>query len=177
MDNKSREKKPDPEKMATGEQLQLMIYLKAATDAYPGARPAGAMFFPVTDKETNTMEADPAAVDEERVKNVRMKGLVTADPDVVAAMDREIKPYSVDKVFNADGSVGKNNWWAMDEAAMMRQMNAAVEKAAELCGDIRDGHVEAAPRGTAEDAACRYCDYRTVCHARRGDERPRDNND
>ena len=57
------------------------------------------------------------------------------------------------------------------------RMNAAVEKAAELCGDIRDGHVEAAPRGTAEDAACRYCDYRTVCHARRGDERPRDNND
>ena len=177
VDNKSREKKPDPEKMATGEQLQLMIYLKAATDAYPGAKPAGAMFFPVTDKETNTMEADPAAVDEERVKSVRMKGLVTADPDVVAAMDRDIRPYSVDKVFNADGSVGKNNWWAMDEAAMMRQMNAAMEKAAELCGDIRDGHVEAAPRGTAEDAACRYCDYRTVCHARRGDERPRDNND
>ena len=175
VDNKSREKKPDPERMATGEQLQLMIYLKAATEAYPGSRPAGAMFFPVTDKETGTAETNPAAVEEERLKNVRMKGMVTADPDVVAAMDRDIRPYSIDKVFNNDGSVAKNIWWAMDEAAMHGMMNAAVEKAAELCGDIRDGHVEAEPRGSGDDTACRYCDYRTVCHARRGDERPRDN--
>ena len=44
----------------------------------------------------------------------------------------------------------------------------------QLCGEIRDGHVEAAPRGSGDDTACRYCDYRTICHARRGDERPRD---
>ena len=174
MDNKSREKKPDPARMATGEQLQLMIYLKAATEAYPGARPAGAMFFPVTDKEISPRETDPATVEEERMKNVRMKGLVTADPDVITAMDRDIRPYSVDKVFNNDGSVAKGLWWAMDESALKNQMNAAVEKAAELCGEIRDGHVEAAPRGSGDDTACRYCDYRTICHARRGDERPRD---
>ena len=174
VDNKSREKKPDPARMATGEQLQLMIYLKAATEAYPGARPAGAMFFPVTDKEISPRETDPAAVEEERMKNVRMKGLVTADPDVITAMDRDIRPYSVDKVFNNDGSVAKGLWWAMDESALKNQMNAAVEKAAELCGEIRDGHVEAAPRGSGDDTACRYCDYRTICHARRGDERPRD---
>ena len=52
VDNKSSVKKPDPAKMADGEQLQLMIYLKAVLRAYPGTRPAGAMFFPVTDKET-----------------------------------------------------------------------------------------------------------------------------
>ena len=133
------------------------------------------MFFPVTDKETGTAETNPAAVEEERLKNVRMKGMVTADPDVVAAMDRDIRPYSIDKVFNNDGSVAKGIWWAMDESSMREMMNAAVEKAAELCGDIRDGHVEAEPRGSGDDTACRYCDYRTVCHARRGDERPRDN--
>ncbi len=101
--------------------------------------------------------------------------MVTADPDVVAAMDRDIRPYSIDKVFNNDGSVAKGIWWAMDEAAMQGMMNAAVEKAAELCGDIRDGRIEAEPRGSGDDTACRYCDYRTVCHARKGDERPRDN--
>ena len=51
IDHKSREKKPDAARMASGEQLQLMIYLKAAGQAYPGSRPAGAMFFPVQDAE------------------------------------------------------------------------------------------------------------------------------
>ena len=58
---------------------------------------------------------------------------------------------------------------------MQETMNAAVEKAAELCGEIRNGHVAAEPRGRGDDTACRYCDYRTVCHSRKGDERPRDN--
>ena len=160
--------------MEDGEQLQLMIYLKAAADSMPNARLAGAMYFPVEDREVDTKQDDPDLIEADRLKTARMKGLVTAREDVLRAMDRDVSPYSVDKVFNADGSVVKNLWWALDESAMTEQMNAAVKKAAELCGDIRDGHVEAAPRGTAEDAACRYCDYRTICHTRRGDERPRD---
>ena len=173
VDNKSREKKPDAARMATGEQLQLMIYLRAAVDAYPGVRPAGALFFPVQDREIETEETDPEAIEEARLKKLRMKGMVTAERDVVRAMDRDRSPYSVDAVFNRDGSVRKGADWAVDERGMTALMDAAAEKAAELCDEIRGGYAAAAPRGKGDDLVCAYCEYRTICHFRKGDERPR----
>ncbi len=114
VDNKSREKKPEPALVASGEQLQLLIYLKAAAGAFPGSHPAGAMYFPIQDQEINTNETDPEAVSEKRLKDLRMKGLVTAEEDVIRAMDRDLRPFSVDLVFNKDGSVRKSADCAMD---------------------------------------------------------------
>ena len=174
VDNKSSLKKPDPAKMEDGEQLQLMIYLKAAEQAYPSVRPAGAMFFPIQDAEIPGTEETEEATENERLKKVRMKGLVNAREDVVRAMDRDIKPYSVDSIFNKDGSVRKDAEWAVDETVLEGLMTAAQEKAAEIVGEIRQGRIEAAPRGKEkEDSPCRYCDYRTLCHARRDSLRPR----
>ena len=103
-----------------------------------------------------------------------MKGVVTAEADVIRAMDRDRSPYSVDQVFNKDGSVSKKATWAVEESVMHDLMDAAEEKAAELCDSIRRGNVEAAPRGDGKETVCAWCDYRTVCHARREDERTRD---
>lgn len=175
VDNKSSEKKPDPAKMDDGEQLQLMIYLKAAEQAYPFARAAGAMFFPIQDAEIPGEEETKEATEAARLKKVRMKGLVNAREDVVRAMDRELHPYSVDEVFSKkDGSVRKDAEWAVEENVLQGLMTAAQEKAAEILGEIRQGRIEAAPRGKdTEDSPCRYCDYRTLCHARRENLRPR----
>ena len=173
VDNKSADRKPDPARTETGEQLQLMIYLRAATRAFPDARPAGALYFPVRDREIDTQETDPEAIEEVRLSHVRMKGLVTAEADVVRAMDRDRSPFSVDQVFNKDGSVSKRVTWALDEGTMQGLMDAAEEKAAELCDGIRSGRVEAAPRGEGSESVCAWCDYRTVCHARTEDARPR----
>ena len=174
VDNKSREKKPDPARMATGEQLQLMIYLKAAADSMPGARIAGAMYFPVTDPEVSTAADDPEQIEADRLNTVRMKGLVTAREDVVRAMDRDISPFSVDKVFNKDGSVSKSVSWAMDEETIRGLMDAAAEKAGELCGRMRDGEIEASPGEDTAGSVCRYCDYRAICRAGAEKGRKRD---
>ena len=165
VDNKSREKKLDPGRMETGEQLQLMIYLKAASDFMPRARLAGAMYFPVVDKEVDTAEDDPERIEADRLGTMRMKGLVTAREDVVRAMDRDISPYSVDKVFNKDGSVSKSASWAVDEETLRRLMEAAVGKAAELCSRMRDGEIEASPGEDSAGSVCRYCEYRSICRA------------
>lgn len=175
VDNKSREKKPDPAKMEDGEQLQLMIYLKAAEQAWPFARAAGAMFFPIQDAEVPGEEETKEATDAARIKKVRMKGIVNARQDVMTAMDRDLRPYSVDEVFSKkDGSVKKSADWAVEENVLQGLMTAAQEKAAEIVGEIRQGRIEAAPRGKeTEDSPCRYCDYKTLCHARKEDLRPR----
>lgn len=175
VDNKSAFKKPDPEKMEDGEQLQLMIYLKAASLAYPGIRPAGALFFPIQDAEISTEDETPENIEAERMKKVRMKGLVNARQDVVRAMDRDLSPYSVDEVFSKkDGSVRKGADWAVEEDVLQGLMTAAEQKAAEICGGIREGRIEPAPRGTSEeDSPCRYCTYRTLCRATRQSLVPR----
>ena len=165
VDNKSREKKPDPARMAEGEQLQLMIYLKAAADSYPNARLAGAMYFPVEDKEVDTATDDPEQIEEDRLKTVRLKGLVTAREDVVRAMDRDIAPFSADKVFNKDGSVSKTASWAVEEETLRGLMDAAVEKAGELCGRMRSGEIEASPGEDSAGSVCRFCDYGAICRA------------
>ena len=174
VDNKSSGKKPDPARMATGEQLQLMIYLKAAADSMPNARIAGAMFFPVTDQEVETAEDDPGKIETDRLNTSRMKGIVTAREDVLRAMDRDIRPYSLDKALNKDGSVSKSAPWAMEEEKIRGLMDAAVEKAGELCGRMRAGEIEASPGEDHTGSVCRYCEYRAVCRAGTQKGRERD---
>ncbi len=175
VDNKSREKKPDPARMATGEQLQLMIYLKAASDSIPDARLAGAMYFPVQDKEVETESDDPDRIEEVRLSTARMKGLVTDSEDVIRAMDRDIRPYSMDKVFNQDGTVSKSVSWVIGENTLHGLMDAAMEKAGELCGRMRDGEIEASPGEDNAGSVCRYCDYRAICRAGKEKGRAREN--
>ena len=172
VDNKSSGRKPDPARMASGEQLQLMIYLKAAADSMPRAHVAGALYFPVEDREVAEETDNAAAIEDARMKNVRMKGIVTAREDVIRAMDRDISPYSVDKVFNKDGTTAKNADWAVEEPTLLGLMDAAAEKAGELCGRMRGGEIGAVPVTDGEETPCRYCDYHGICRAGKKDSRP-----
>lgn len=174
VDNKSSGRKPDAARMAVGEQLQLMIYLKAAAESMPGAHMAGAFYFPVEDREVAAGADDPAAIEEARMKNVRMKGIAADDADVLRAMDRDISPYSIDRVFNRDGSVSKNADWALDEATIRRLTDAAAEKAEELCSRMRGGEIDAAPVTDGENTACRFCEYRGICRSGKENGRPLD---
>ena len=172
VDNKSSGRKPDADRMASGEQLQLMIYLKAAAERNPRAHVAGAMYFPVEDKEVPAEGDDPAVIENMRMKNARMKGIVTANPDVVRAMDREISPYSVDRIFKNDGSVSKTADWAVEESVLRGLMDAAAEKAGELCSRMRGGEIDASPVTDGENTPCRYCEYHPICRAGKENVRP-----
>ena len=174
IDHKSREKRPDAARMHSGEQLQLMIYLKAGMRAFPGAKPAGALYFPVQDQEVEPDRNDPEAAEQARMDKARMKGLIAAEEDVTRAMDRDIRPLSVDTVFNKDGSVKKNAEWALEPRELDALMDAAAEKAAELTENMRSGAIAAAPSTDQELSVCRYCEYLPVCHTRKEDERPLD---
>ena len=103
-----------------------------------------------------------------------MKGLVTAREDVIRAMDRDIAPFSVDKVFNKDGTVSRTNSWAMEEETLRGLMDAAVVKAGELCGRMRDGEIEASPGEDSAGSVCRYCEYGAICRAGAKQGRVRD---
>ena len=73
-----------------------------------------------------------------------------------------------------DGTVSKSTPWAMEEETLRGLMDAAVEKAGELCGRMREGEIEASPGEDAAGSVCRYCDYSAICRAGRQKGRVRD---
>ena len=176
VDNKSSAREPDPAKMATGEQLQLMIYLKAAVNGIKGARPAAAMFFPVQDLEIEADSDDSSELDAARLEKVRMKGVVTADREVLTAIDRDISPFSTDQALKKDGTIRTGARWAVTESVMNGLMDAAEKTAARLCSDIKEGKTDVSPIGDGDKTTCTYCEYSSICHVGPGDVRIRDRN-
>ena len=156
--------------MDAGEQLQLMIYLRAALQGSPGSLPAGALYFPVQDREVDS--PDERAAEEQRLKNLQLRGVVLAEEDVLHAMDRDQSPFSLPKVFNQDGSVSKTASWALPAETLTHLMDAAAKKASELCTRIRSGEVSVSPSVSDSESACTFCDFRSACPVRKQDERP-----
>ena len=174
LDLKSSPRALDPAKMIRGEQLQLMIYLKAALGNNPAARPAGAFYFPVTDEEVDALS--PEGAESERLKNVRLKGVVLREEGVLRATDRDKSPFSLDSVFLKDGKTPRANaGWALEEKTLSGLMDAAGRTAAALCEKIRSGEIQASPSWESDRfSACTYCDYRSFCVPRKEDFRPLD---
>ncbi len=62
----------------------------------------------------------------------------------------------------------------MEEKKIRALMDAAVEKAGELCGRMRAGEIEASPGEDHTGSVCRYCEYRAICRAGAQKGRERD---
>ena len=167
VDYKSSQKKLEPVRMWYGLQLQLLLYLKAATAAGAG-NPAGAFYFTVSDPMCDTAQDVKAAAEAAIAKELRLKGVVLADTEVVEAMDAAEPGLSLEKVFNADGSVYRYAT-AVDMEEMQALLRHAERVAAELAGEIRRGRIAARPAVIGDWSACTYCDYRGVCGIDPGD--------
>ena len=172
LDLKSSEKQLEPARMLRGEQLQLMIYLQAALRCREGAKPAGALYFPIQDREVNA--DSPEDAERNRLKEVQFSGVALEDPDVLRAMDRDQSPYSLPKIWNKDGSLAKSASWVLPPELLRRLMDAAVEKAAELCGLIRSGGIQPSPSVSQDGkrSVCTFCEFSSVCLREKEDERP-----
>lgn len=162
VDYKSSQKGLDPVRMWYGLQLQLLLYLKAATQCQEGALPAGAFYFTVKDPMVSSPEDIKAEAEKLIAKSLRLKGVVLAETEVVDAMDAEEKNYSLDKVFNKDGTVAKTAA-ALELEDMHALLTHAQKTAAQLADRIRQGQIDVSPAQIDQWSACDYCQYRAVC--------------
>ena len=162
VDYKSSQKALDPVRMWYGLQLQLLLYLQAAVQGMDGTLPAGAFYFTVKDPMVSAEEDIKAAAEQLIARSLRLKGVVLADTEVVDAMDAEEKQYSIDKVFNQDGTVAKAAS-ALDLTEMRALLAHARNTAAQLTDRIRRGEIAVSPAQIGQWTACDYCDYAAVC--------------
>jgi len=162
VDYKSSQKGLDPVRMWYGLQLQLLLYLQAATQSQPGALPAGAFYFTVKDPMVDTPEDIKTEAERLIARALHLKGVVLAETEVVDAMDAQEKNYSLDKVFNKDGTVAKTAQ-ALELEDMRALLAHAQSTAAALADRIRQGHMEVSPARIDTWSACDYCDYASLC--------------
>ena len=168
VDYKSGDRRLQSEKIYTGTQLQLPIYLEQAVDAYsrmyPDKKvmPAALLYFiikdPMLKEKTST---DEELLERERLIDMRPTGLISNEEEVIRGLDDFDKGESevVRLKKNANGSFSKRSELVSSEE-LKSLCGFADKKIRELGRQIMEGEKKASPLG--EDA-CRWCDFREAC--------------
>ena len=147
--------------MYYGQQLQLLTYLCAALNIKPGFEPAAALYFAVKDPVIDAGILNEDQIERERVKLLRMSGLVVNDPrmiELTAARPDEAIPIR----FTNAGTPQRADWLVSPEELDLL-MERARELICEIASDIRRGVTDITPSISENRSACDYCDYRGIC--------------
>ena len=150
-----------------GLQLQLMVYLDGALRAekkkYPDKEvlPAGVFYYNIKDPMIQEkIDADVEELSGKIQKELKMNGLVEAEPEMVQKMDKSL--LSIPVAFNKDGSFRKGS--AVAGREQFRALNRYVkEKNADIQESLLSGIPMVAPYEIDRKNACTYCPYGTVC--------------
>ncbi len=155
-----------------GLNLQMLIYLSVLSrhggDYFGGeVVPAGVLYMPavvpVIDAAFDTSES---AVLKERMKKLRMNGLILSDMDVLESMERDVAGIYIPVSSKGDSVKGTDNLASLQEfGAIFSRIDALI---GEMATELSAGRVDATPAAVCYDA-CEYCPYSSVCGHREGD--------
>ena len=160
IDYKSGSTSLSAEKIYTGAQLQLLIYLKAALNALPEAIPAGAFYQRLTDPLIDTEDADNA--EKAADKRLQLSGIILKDLHVVRLMDG-FSEKTLGPLFNKDKSPKKNKP-LLTEEEMRAMCDHSQSKAADLAAGIVSGDIQRIPAVYQDKKrACDFCPHQGIC--------------
>ncbi len=169
VDYKSSGKKLDFTSIYYGLNLQLLMYLNAASEIKKtngkNVVPAGAFFFHLNDPViTNCKDRKIESINREIQKELKLKGLVLNDKFILDKLDENINIDSLvlPVTMKKDGEATKNSSTVSKEE-MQILMNYVLEKAEEIGKNIVSGNISVAPYWDEKGTACDYCDYNSIC--------------
>jgi len=148
--------------------LQLLLYLFAlqecGTDVV-GENPvaAGVQYFPArVPYVTTDGRLEPGELETLRRKELKRKGLLLQDQQVLQAMEPGEKPVRLNYTVKKDGTLAGD----LADREQLKLLRGYLQRIlGKLVDDIASGNVEPNPytRGTSH-SACTYCPYGPVCH-------------
>ncbi|MBQ8000530.1 MAG: PD-(D/E)XK nuclease family protein [Ruminococcus sp.] len=155
-----------------GLNLQMLIYLSVLS-RHGGERfggevvPAGVLYMPavvpVIDAAFDTSES---SVLKERMKKLRMNGLILGDMDVLEAMERDVAGIYIPVSSKGESVKGTDNLASLQEfGAIFSKIDALI---GEMAAELSRGRIDATPAAVCYEA-CEYCPYSSVCGHRDGD--------
>ena len=179
IDYKTGSETVDPEYFMKGYKLQLMVYMKAAVDAYNGRlEPAGVFYFKIRDvdmdADSTSLPADKTGLEKKLADSYRLEGILLNDDSLISSMDSEIDgssqviPVKISKKEGVYVPAAGGCLMTKEEfAELYEQVDMQVKR---ICTELCAGNIEIKPkRESRKDmegnyrTACRYCRYRSIC--------------
>ena len=157
-----------------GRQLQLVVYLNAAMEKvkqeHPGKEvlPAGIFYYHLDDPMVETEEAlSEQEILTEVLKQLRLNGLVSLEPEAYTHMDRELPEKRTSDVIpislNQDLSVSRRAP-RRRPTENFEKLSAYVQEQIRQAADaILAGEIDVNPYRLGDQTGCDYCEYRSVC--------------
>ena len=160
IDYKSGIKRFDPTMAYYGIQLQLLLYLAAATAQEPGMQAAGFFYCRIADPMVKSESRIKETIEKEIAKKLALAGVSLSDVEVLRAQDARHA-----RMVTKDGKPSGTYRASMtDEAGMNAMVTFARKKAASLAAEAFSGGIDDLPAvfGSSYNA-CSLCDYGAIC--------------
>lgn len=170
VDYKSGSKSFELEEFYYGLQLQLILYLKAAMEIeqkeHPdmAVEPAAMLYYQMKDPTIEKKEGQDT--EKERLRELRMNGLVSAEEQIYLHLDRNLEPGCRSRMLplerKKDGTLSARSA-AADAEQFAALTDYAARKAVQIGREILEGRAEKNPYRRGERMACDFCGYSEAC--------------
>ncbi len=163
VDYKTGTKTFDLNELSAGLNMQMLLYLYNICD-HPerfntdGVQPAGVLYHPLSDLIVDRKAGAKAQT--ERLKSMKMDGIVLDDASVVQAMERDNGKLFIPAEIAKDG---KPKGSVITEAQFALLRDVVEQLLVNMANDLLDGDIAALPIQRGDYTPCTYCDYRAVC--------------
>lgn len=164
IDYKSSRRTIDPKTLAGGINLQMLIYLFAATDKgglYEGYDPAGVLYTPIAYSEvTAGASKDPSGGN--AASELKASGLVLSDEEVVQLMESGVKGRYI-PVKLTKSSLPDQYSSVISEEGLGRLKDYVYRELTGMAEALLEGKVPASPLKSGSGTPCAFCDFGDIC--------------
>lgn len=154
--------------------LQLLVYLLVVVENWKKSKgtevlPAGALYFPIIDPFVSADgPIDDDELEEERMKKLRMNGIIIGGKDVIQLMDSQVEAGRESKLIAAGitkkGLPSKRSKASVIDSEKYEVLSEFLkDKLKDLAEEIRRGEIGIKPYRKGTKRACETCSYKPVC--------------
>ena len=171
VDYKTGEKKFDITAVYYGIDLQLIVYLNAASEIYERrgktVEPAGIFYYRIKDPIVDFEAGDTEEIIRERVlADMKASGIISDDVSVLTHLDRDILRNGSSRAINVrvkkDGTPYKTS--STLDPDSFRLVSAYVDRKIRKIGaEIMEGAADMNPYEYGSRSACDFCSFKTMC--------------
>lgn len=171
IDYKSGNRQFDLAALYYGLQLQLVVYMNAAleleTRKHPDKEvvPAALLYYHIDDPSVESpVELTDEEINEQIEKQLRMKGVVNGEPDIISRLDKYMEDKSdvIPVELKKDGSFSARSSVLSGEE--LKTVSGYVSrKIADIGRQILDGSIALDPYEKGNEEACTFCSFKRVC--------------
>lgn len=165
IDYKSSSKEIDKRKLASGLNMQMLLYLFAISGSngrYSDCIPSGVLYSPIFGNESEPLASRTEAENKsDTADQLCSTGLVLSTPEVLEAMENGVAGKFIPVRYKTDGTLAQASS-CISSKAMDALREFTYSTLTDMAESLLEGHAEALP--LKSDPPCKYCKYGNICN-------------